>query len=963
MYELQTPRPAQPQRPVAGFALFQRGATIGAITFLIAALLAVAALLIAYAMIASALPARPEDLLARQSTFQSTRIYDRAGNLLNEAFDTNAGKRVSVALNQISPYLRTATIATEDANFYEHSGIDFVALVRALYYAVQEGDIVSGASTIPQQLVKMLLLSPEQTITRKVKEAVLSAEVSRKFRKNEILEIYLNELNYGNLAYGAAAAAETYFNKEVTDLTLGQAALLAGLPQAPYYYDPYTHPDRAKGRQGVVLGLMVENGYISAAEADTAWLEPLVYTPVRYDLEAPHFTLYVRQELEALYGSGALYNQGLSVYTTLDPRLQAEAERIVREQVALVADHNVSNGALVAMNPQSGEVLALVGSADFDNVEIDGQVNMALAPRQPGSTIKPLVYLTAFNQADRPLNERWTPGTLVADIKENFPDGTNPPYVPTNYDGRERGMVTVRTALANSLNIPAVRALQQVGIPNFLDTARRLGITTLNRPDYGLSLSLGAGEIPLLEMTGAFGVLANGGKRMPPVTIMKIVNNRGETECEMGTTVPCQPANGLGEQVITPADAYLITSILSDNDARAPVFGPNSLLRLDRPAAAKTGTTNDFRDVLTMGYTPQLVTGVWVGNSDNSEMINISGISGAAPIWNEFMRVALADQPALDFTPPPGVRQFEVCADTGTQPSEVCPERRMQWFADDRPPLPPTADLYQKVRIEKLTGKLATEFTPNDAVDEKVFKVYPAQYRQWAEEHGIPQPPTDASDVYTFEGQAIIREPVEGEIVSGIVTVIGSADAPAFANYALQYGISHDPGAFSAPFVGPIGNPVIDNVLGQWDTTGLGEGPHTLRLVVRDQTGAEREARIRLFVVQATPVPTFEPSPTWTVATPVPLPSPTDTALPAPATATPVIEAPTATPIVEAPTPVPTDTPWPTDTPPPAEPTPTWTVEAPPPPPTESTEAITSTAILTATSLITASELVTGETR
>ena len=954
MYELQTPRPVQPQPATSGFALFQRGATIGGLTFLVVALLTFATMLIAYAMIASALPNRPEDLLKNQSTFQSTRIYDREGNLLNEAFDTNEGKRVSVSLNQISPYLRTATISTEDANFYEHSGIDFVALVRALYYAVQEGDIVSGASTIPQQLVKMLLLSPEQTITRKVKEAVLSSEISRKFQKNKILEIYLNELNYGNLAYGAAAAAETYFNKEVSELTLAEATLLAGLPQAPSYYDPYFHPDRAKGRQGVVLALMVKNGYIAAAEADKAWLEPLVYTPVTYDLKAPHFTFFVRQELEALYGSGALYAQGLSVYTTLDPRLQSAAERIVREQVALVADHNVSNGALVSINPQTGEVLALVGSADFDNVEIDGQVNMALAPRQPGSTIKPLVYLTAFSQAERPVNERWTTGTLVADIKENFPDGANPPYVPTNYDGRERGMVTVRTALATSLNIPAVRAMQQIGMPNFLDTARRLGITTLNRPDYGLSLALGAGEIPLIEMTGAFAVLANGGKRMPPVTIMKIVDSGGETVCEMGTADPCQPVSGLGEQVISAVDAYLITSILSDNDARAPVFGPNSLLRLDRPAAAKTGTTNDFRDVLTMGYTPQLVTGVWVGNSDNSEMLNISGISGAAPIWNEFMRVALADQPVLDFLPPPGVRQFEVCTETGTQPSEVCPERRSQWFAEDRPPLPATADLYQKVRIEKLTGKLATEFTPADAVEEKVFKVYPAQYRQWAEEHGIPQPPADASDVYTFEGQAIIREPVDGEIVSGVIMVIGSADAPAFASYELQYGISHDPGAFSAPFVGPVGNTVIDNVLGQWDTTGLSEGPHTLRLLVRDQAGAEREARVRLFVMPAGPVPDDpEPTATATIETPVPLPSPTDTPpVAVPPTATTVVEVPTATP-------VPTNTPLPTDTPPAEVPTPTWTVEAPTVP--TDTGGITSTALLSGTAGLTTTDVITEE--
>ena len=955
MYELKTAPTPRPRAPRSQRSAFNRGMTMGSITFLILALLTLAGLLLAYAMVASALPS-PEELEGRTSTFQSIRILDREGNLLNEAFDLNEGKRTYANVNSISPYLRQATIATEDANFYQHSGIDYFALLRAVYYAVREGDVVSGASTIPQQLVKMLFLSPERSITRKIKEAVLSAEISREYPKDKILEIYLNEINYGNLAYGAEAAAETYFNKDVADLTLAEAALLAGLPQAPAYYDPYANPDRAKERQGVVLALMVEAGFIQKDDADRAWLEPLVYTPVSYDLKAPHFTLFVRQQLEALLGPEALFQSGLSVTTSLNPRLQAEAERIVREQVARVADHNVSNGALVAMDPRTGEILALVGSADFDNVEIDGQVNMALAPRQPGSTIKPLVYVTTFEQRDKPVDQRWTPGTLVADIKEQFPDGANPPYVPTNYDNRERGLVTVRTALANSLNIPAVRAMQTIGVPNFLDMAQRLGITTLTRPDYGLSLALGAGEIPLVEMTGAFGVLANQGRRMPPVTILKITSSDGTVRCEQGTALPCQADTSSGVQVISAVDAFLITDILSDNEARAPVFGANSLLHLDRPVAAKTGTTNDFRDVLTMGYTPQLVTGVWVGNSNNSEMINISGITGAAPIWNEFMQTALAGEPVVDFTPPPGVRQYEVCADTGTLPSVACPERRTRWFAEDRPPLPAEKDLYQRIKLDKLTGKLATEFTPADAIEEKDFKVYPDQYRQWAEEHGIPQPPKDQSDVYTGEANLVIRAPVEGEVVSGIVTVVGSADAPAFASYELQYGISHDPGAFSPPISGPFNTPMIDGVLGQWDTTGLQDGPHTLRLVVRDQAGAEREARVRVFVSHEEPTTTPEPTPTWTLEAPTPAPLPTDTLPPPP---------PTDTPFVEAPTPEPTWTLPPIDTPVPVEPTATWTPEGIPPAETpvsgaSTGDVITDTSGLTETGPITESALLTA---
>ncbi len=493
---------------------------------------------------------------------------------------------------------------------------------------------------------------------------------------------------------------------------------------------------------------------------------------------------------------------------------------------------------MVALRPDTGEILAFVGSADFDNVEIDGQVNMALAPRQPGSSIKPLVYLGTFEQEDVPVNARWTPGTLIPDILQEFPDGANPPYVPTNYDNREHGLVTVRSALANSFNIPAVRALQTLGLPNFLQLASRLGISTLTRPDYGLSLALGGGEIPLIEMTGAYAVLANGGVRQPPATILKITDSAGNILCELGSATPCQPPTAdAGQQVVSAVDAFLITDILRDNEARTPSFGPNSVLKLDHPAAVKTGTTNDFRDNLTLGYTPQLVTGVWIGNANNSEMRDISGVSGAGPIWNEFMTYALADAPVVDFTPPAGVRQVEVCADTGTRPSQACPERRAQWFAEDRSPLPSEHDLYQVVRLDRNSGQLANEFTPPDAVEEKVFKIYPEPYRRWAEEHGIPQPPASPDEVFDFQAELFIRQPVEGEVVSGIVQVYGTANAPGFHSYELQYGISHDPGAFSLPIAGPYGAPVIDGFLGEWDTRGLGEGPHTLRLLV---TGRKR---------------------------------------------------------------------------------------------------------------------------
>lgn len=980
-FELRPRVPPQRAQRQSG-STFSRGFFSGLFAFIALAAFGLGLLLIGYAFIARDLPL-PTELESRATSFQSVRIYDRDGELLNETLgadeEGNQGRRTYVPLDRIPLAMQQATIATEDANFYDHRGVDPVALARALYYAVLERSIVSGASTIPQQLVKMVFLTPERSLRRKVREAILASEISRRYDKEEILEIYLNELYYGNLAYGVEAAASTYFDKDVAELTLAESALLAGLPQLPAVYDPYTAPEETvKKRQGVVLGLMVEQGYITPEEATEAYLEPLRYAPLEFDLESPHFTLYVRQQLETLLPTlldespSTISQMGFDVMTTLDPAMQAEAENAVRDHVSTLAQNNASNGALVAIDPATGEILAMVGSADFDNVEIDGQVNMALAPRQPGSSIKPLVYLSTFEQPDVPVAERWTPGTLVADIEEDFPDGANPPYRPTNYDLQEHGLVTVREALASSFNIPAVRALEQTGIPNFLNLAERLGITTLTRDDYGLSLSLGAGEIPLLEMTAAYATIANGGRYQPPIAIRQIrPSNGGDPICGIGADIPCGPnvPEG-GVQVVDPVDAYLITHILSDNEARSQVFGPNSALRLlapdgqERPAAAKTGTTNDVRDVLTMGFTPQLVTGVWVGNADRTEMQNLSGLRGAAPIWNRFMTAALADQPPVAFTPPPGVSEFDVCADTGTQPSEACPRTRRLPFAEDRPPLPPEQDLYQVVRIDNTTGKLATEFTPPEAIEEKVFKVYPEPYREWAEQHGIAQPPTDESDVFTFQPEVVIRQPVDGETVSGVIAVVGTANVPAFASFELQYGISHDPGAFSAPFAGPFNAPMINGVLGQWDVSGLGDGPHTLRLLVRDQTGREYEQRVRVFVTRPTATPM--PTPTWTLPPPLPtwtpvLPTdtpvvlPTNTPVVAPTnppviipTSTPVIlptdtppvviptdtpvVLPTDTPVIPTDTPVvlPTDTPvvLPTDTPAvpgPGEPTPTWT--------------------------------------
>ena len=401
---------------------------------------------------------------------------------------------------------------------------------------------------------------------------------------------------------------------------------------------------------------------------------------------------------------------------------------------------------------------------------------------------------------------------------------------------------------------------------------------------------------------------------MAPVTILKITDSQNRVLCEFGTERPCQPSSSGAVQVVDPVDAFLITDILSDNEARSTAFGPNSVLRLDRPAAVKTGTTNDFRDNLTVGYTPELVTGVWVGNADNSEMRNISGVTGAGPDLEPVHERGARWRTGAEFLAPAGVAQYEVCADTGAGFGPACPESRRQFFAIDRPPLPAEQDLYQIIRLDRTTQRLATEFTPAGAIEEKIFKVYPERYRRWAEEHGIPQPPQDASDIFTFGPELAMRQPMEGEIVSGVVQVFGTANAPAFSSYELQYGVSHDPGAFSLPFSGPFAAPRLDGLLGEWDTRGLNPGPHTLRLVVRDTFGSEYETRVRVFVEHPTPTPM--PTATWTPEPPTPEPSPTilPTDTPQPPTPSPtVVPAETAEPLPTH-TLQPSDTPQPTAT-------------------------------------------------
>ena len=650
-------------------------------------LLGLGLLMVGYVHIASTLPP-PNELRDRANTFKTTTIYDREGNLIYEVFPSDAGRRTVVPLVDISPNMINATLAVEDPNFYHHPGVDPVGVARAIYYIFRKDDARPGGSSLLQQLVKLTYLSSEKSLERKIKEAVLSLEINRRYSKDDILEIYLNHIFYGNLAYGVEAAAQTYFGKHARDLNLAEASLLAGIPQYPGQYDPYTHWQATRNRQADVLRLMVEHGFITPQEATRAWKaydgktpQEALHRPLA-DFKYPHFVLMVREELEATYGPEVVAKGGLRVYTTLDPSLQDAAEQAVKDGIASLKKHkaNAGNAALVALEPTSGEVLALVGSADFNNDTIDGQINMAITPRQVGSTIKPLDYLTTFEMPE----DYWTPATIILDERTEFPDGPGrPPYVPRNYDGRFHGPVSVRSALANSYNIPAVKALQHAGIPALKELAQRLGISTLTREDYGLALALGSGEISLLEMVNAFAAFDNDGLRVEPHLITRVETQDGDLLADY--------ALPYAVQAITPEHAFLITSILSDYQARKPAFGRAArwLELPDRPVAAKTGTTNDWRDGWTIGYTPQLVAGVWVGNTDNAPMNKVSGVRTAAPIWKSFMLTAHKGLPVQSFQPPSGIVQLEICGETGTLIAPGCQHPRLEYFKADQ--LPPVA--------------------------------------------------------------------------------------------------------------------------------------------------------------------------------------------------------------------------------------------------------------------------------
>jgi 1A family penicillin-binding protein len=636
------------------------------------------------------------DKIVRTQGF-STKILDRNGTLLYDVYANQ--NRTPVVIADVPVYLKEATIAIEDKNFYKHQGFDPLGMLRGFLRIFTQGR-AEGGSTLTQQLVKNVLLTNDRTIVRKIKEFVLAIQIEKKYTKDQILQMYLNEVPYGGTAWGVGAAAQIYFGKAVVDLDLVESAILAGLPQSPSAYSPYSStPKVYVARTKDVLRRMQEDGYITKAQETSAAaaLPNVQFQPRGSTFKAPHFVQYVQNILENTYGQAAVEQGGLTVTTTLDLTLQDQAQAAVTEEIAKVEKQHITNGAAIVINPETGEILAMVGSKNFAATDYDGQVNVTTSLRQPGSSFKPFTYVTAFKKG-------FTPSTLIMDVPTTFPGGVGQPdYNPVNYDGKYIGPVQVRYALGNSRNLPAVKMLAMVGIRDVLQTATDLGLTTLpptteTLKRVGLSLTLGGGEVRLIDMADAFSAFVNKGYRVDPIAILKVTDINGKVLEEN------RPKKG--NKVLTEEQAFLINSILSDNESRKEVFGLNSLLNVAN-VMVKTGTTNDKRDNWTIGGNANAMVGVWVGNNDNSQMLNVaSGVSGASPIWRRIVLAALKGKPTVKFDIPSGISQISVDTISGYSAHDGFPSRNEYFIKGTEPTLPDPVHVLLKVC--RSDGKLAT---------------------------------------------------------------------------------------------------------------------------------------------------------------------------------------------------------------------------------------------------------------
>jgi len=849
-----------------------------------------------YASLTRDLP-DPTQVRKAEADFQTTKIYDRNGALLYEIIDPTGGDRQWVELSEISPYVICATVAIEDKTFYDNQGFDLRGIARALVANLQ-GGATQGGSGITQQLVKSVVLPPEEragpgrTTAVKLKEVLLAAEVTRRYTKNQILEWYLNTNFYGNLAYGIEAAARVYFGKSARDLGLAEAAMLAHIPQFPKQ-NPFDSPNEAKFRQLLVLDQMAQRALtgvpgcnVTPQQIAEAKLEPLRYASrtQRFNVQAPHFSVYAKDRAIELLadhlGIGAdaarqlVERGGLRIYTTLDLNADNQARALANRHVATLQaqGREVNNASVVVIKQDSGEVIAMVGSLDYFNDAIDGKFNVALGLRQPGSAFKPLTYLELLRQGA-------SPATLFWDVRTAFDVGGEVPYIPENYDRKFHGPVLMRQALARSYNIPAVDALNRAGIGNVIRLAHRLGITDLDRGlnFYGLALTLGGGEVKLLDLTYVYATIANGGtmvgaprpaaqkrsgrRELDPVVILRVEDGKGQVLYAYQPAVVPRLLGPDSERL-----TYMLTSMLADPRARAAAFGYPSVLDLSgpRPAAVKTGTTNDYRDNWTVGYTADFVVGVWVGNTDNRPMSRgVTGLTGAAPIWHDVMEYLHQGLPIRSFVRPEGLIDLSVCQIDGLLPNGVCPTVSELFLPGSEPTQQST--LVQLFPMNKETGKLALPGTPPELVEARPMYVFPPQAQEWyaslseQEKADLPQAPADFDVRFgglVSNAEVAIVYPPNGGYVSplppaldpntpvdpnnpqslpptppGIVQIRGNARGDAWAAYRVMFAPGWAPGPEQWVQIGPDHpEQVSDGVLENWDTNGLPPGPYSLKL-------------------------------------------------------------------------------------------------------------------------------------
>lgn len=818
-----------------------------------------------FAWYAKDLP-RPDKV--RRTEGLSTVVLDRNGERLYDIFEKE--NREPVHFEDIPKFLKDATVAIEDKGFYKHRGLSTSGIIRA-FLSISLFRGFQGGSTLTQQLVKTVLLTKERTLPRKMKEAILAIQIERKYTKDEILQMYLNEVPYGGIAVGVESASHYYFDRPVKDLGLVESAVIAGLPQAPSTYSPFTGQAKAYvGRTQSVLRRMREDGYISPIDETDARkkLETIQFASASAGLRAPHFVAYVRDQLVTKFGTKMVEGGGLRVTTTLDWKLQEKAQKIVKEEVDKAKKLKVSNGAAVVLNPKTGEILAMVGSKDYDATDSSGlKFNVVTQGlRQPGSAIKPITYASAFKKG-------YTASTLLLDVDTKYPSGdpAKPEYNPKNYDNKFRGPTQLRFALANSINTIAVKVSALVGIKDVLRTAFDMGLSTLeptndNIKRFGLSLTLGGGEVTLLELTNAFGVLATGGQKAETIAILKVEDPKGKVLFEQKPT-PLR-------RVLPEDVSYLVSSILSDNDARKEVFGLRSYLNVPgKIVAAKTGTTDDKRDNWAIGYTPSVVVGTWVGNNDNSPMHPslASGSTGAAPIWYRLMQDSLKNIPTESFAKPSTITDMEIDAYGGGQPVAGYPTRQEVFIKGTEPTGP--ASLFQHVKLSrKDNSKLANSVEiAKGEYDTKSYVVIKEQdpvsgdgKNRWQE--GIDawlatqsdskfHPPTD-----TYKGSdqltVTIKEPSDfARIDSNNVKVV----AEAFGLEEVKKIELFD----GTTLLREKNESKID------ENFTLSNGSHTLKVHATDSKGntADREIHVGINEPFSTPAPTTTPSPT---STPVP---------------------------------------------------------------------------------------------